>query len=89
MGFYENLIADATRAAEASNAPGKMGYKKQKKKIKTQQEKRGSNRTWSEGQQQAQNEALAAINPINFFSWIGENWQAAIITLICILILTR
>ena len=54
------------------------------------QKGKGGNRSWSEAQQEAQNNAFAALAaPFDLIAWLTENWQAAVVIVISLLILTR
>ncbi len=58
--------------------------------IEERLQKGGGRRSWSEQQEAAQQNALEGITaPFNIFEWIKNNWQASIIIVICLMILTR
>lgn len=70
--------------------PRRMSYIDKLVFIQNNQNKRGSNRTWSPEQQAAQDNALDALGaPFDILAWIRDNWQAAIIIVVSLVILTR
>lgn len=70
--------------------PRRMSYTDKIAYIENNQNKRGSNRTWSDAQQAAQASALEALAaPFDILAWIRDNWQAAIIIAVSLVILTR
>ena len=59
--------------------------------IRQNQEKgKGGTRPWGEAQQAAQDSALEALAaPFDILAWLKNNWRAALIIAVCLLILTR
>ena len=70
--------------------PRRVSTQEQINTINERLQKGGGRRQWGAAQQAAQDSAFEALAaPLDIIEWIKTNWQAAIIIVVCLLILTR